>query len=279
MAVISMKKHIRNYLRVVLVAVFFISTTMLVSRYVDKATGSNAYEEAAAIASANIDSNIRIPEAAVPAAPRPDMQWIPAPVEQDPHVDELLQIDLAALREVNPDVVGWILIPDTEINYPLMQGQDNDYYLNRTWKGHKNSVGSIFIEHQNNGDLMDDNTLIYGHNMRDGSMFADLRNYSVTDYWKSNPFIYIITDGGVYRYDVIGGYSADLEGLTFGLEYEGEGSMQNFLNYIRKMSEFDTGIQPDVHDRIITLTTCYGNTNETRWVVHGRLRMMEVEVQ
>ena len=274
-----MKKKIRKILRMTLLAVFLVSSTLFILKYVDKVNGSNAYEEAAAIASANIDSNIRIADSAVPAAPRPDMQWVPAPVEQDPYVDELMQIDLAALREINPDVVGWILIPNTQINYPLMQGEDNDYYLNRTWKGHKNSVGSIFLEHRNDADLMDDNTLIYGHNMRDGSMFADLRNYSVADYWKSNPFIYIITDGGVYRYDVIAAYSADLEGLTFGLEFEGEGSMQNFLNYIRKMSDFDTGIRPDVHDRIITLSTCYGNTNETRWVVHGRLRMVEAEEQ
>lgn len=279
MAVIRMKKKIRKILRALLLAVCLISTALLVIRYVDKANGSDTYEEAAAIASANIDPNIRIADAEVPLALRPDMQWVPAPVEQDPYMDELMQIDLAALREINPDIVGWILIPDTPINYPLLQGEDNDYYLNRTWKGQKNSVGSIFIEYQNSADLMDDNTLIYGHNMRDNSMFGTLRGYSLPDYWKNNPFIYIITDAGVYRYDVIGAYTADLEGLTFGMEFEGEESMQNFLNYIRKMSEFDTGIRPDPHDRIITLTTCYGNTNETRWVVHGRLRMMEAEVQ
>lgn len=274
-----MKKNLRKALRALLLAVCLVSTALLVVKYVDKAKGSDTYEEAAAIASAKIDTNVRIPDAAVPAVPRPDMQWVPAPVEQDPHMDELMQIDLAALREINPDIVGWILIPDTEINYPLLQGEDNDYYLNRTWRGHKNSVGSIFIEHQNSADLMDDNTLIYGHNMNDGSMFADLRNYAVQDYWKRNPFIYIITDAGVYRYDVIAAYSADIEGLSFGMDFGDEDSMQNFLNYIRSESEFDTGIRPDVHDRIITLTTCYGKTSVSRWVVQGRLRMMEVEVQ
>ena len=272
-----MKKTIRKQLRVLLLVVFVISTSILVQKTIDKSRGSDDYREAAAIASAGIDSDIRIREEAVPAAPRPDMRWVPAPVEQDPYVDELMQIDLDALREINPDVIGWILIPDTQINYPLLRGEDNDYYLNHTWKGQKNSVGSIFLEHQNSADLMDDNTIIYGHNMRDGSMFADLRNYSVKDYWKGNPFIYIITDAGVYRYDVIGAYSADLEGLTFGMEFDDEDSMNNFLRYIRKMSQFDTGIRPEATDRILTLVTCYGKTSETRWVVHGRLRMMQVE--
>ena len=131
-----MKKNLRKALRALLLAVCLVSTALLVVKHVDKAKGSDTYEEAAAIASAKIDTNIRIPDAAVPAVPRPDMQWVPAPVEQDPHMDELMQIDLAALREINPDIVGWILIPDTEINYPLLQGEDNDYYLNRTWRGH-----------------------------------------------------------------------------------------------------------------------------------------------
>ena len=272
-----MKKTIRKQLQILLLVVFVISTSILVQKTIDKTKGSDDYREAAAIASAGIDPDVRIREEAVPAAPRPQMQWVPAPVEQDPYVDELMQIDLDALREINPDVIGWILIPDTQINYPLLRGEDNDYYLNRTWKGQKNSVGSIFLECQNSADLMDDNTIIYGHNMRDGSMFADLRNYAVKDYWKRSPFIYIITDAGVYRYDVIGAYSADLEGLTFGMEFEDEDSMNNFLRYIRKMSEFDTGIQPEVQDRILTLVTCYGNTNQTRWVLHGRLRMMQVQ--
>lgn len=274
-----MKKKLRNGMRLVLLAVFLVSSVMLVNKWIDKANGSDAYEDALAIASGGSDTHNTIGETPVPAAPRPDMQWVPAPVEQDHHMEALTQIDLAALRQVNPDVIGWIMIPDTEINYPLMQGQDNEYYLNHTWKGQKNSVGSIFLEHQNSADLMDYNTIIYGHNMNDDSMFADIRNYAVKDYWKTNPYIYIVTDAGVYRYDVIAAYKADLKGLTFGLAFEGEDSRNNFLRYIRRESDFDTGILPDVNDRILTLSTCYGNTNEGRWVVQARLRMVEVEAQ
>lgn len=272
-----MKKNVRRGLQLVLLAVFLVSTSLLVTKWVDKANGSDVYEEAIAIASGSAEEQIG--EAPVPAAPRPELAWTPAPVEQDPHMDELMKINLDALRQVNPDVIGWILIPDTEINYPLLQGEDNDYYLNHTWKGQKNSVGSVFLECQNSPDLMDYNTIIYGHNMRDGSMFADIRNYAVKDYWKSNPFVYIITDAGVYRYDVFAAYKADLEGLTFGLAFEGEDSRNNFLRYIRRESDFDTGIVPEPNDRILTLSTCYGNTNESRWVVQARLRMVEVEVQ
>lgn len=274
-----MKAKFRKGMQAILLVVFLVSTALLAGKWIDKANGSDTYEEALAIASGDAGTHSQIAEPPVPAAPRPDMQWVPAPVEQDSHMEDLMQIDLDALRQVNPDVIGWILIPDTEINYPLLQGEDNDFYLNHTWKGQKNSVGSVFLEYQNSADMMDYNTIVYGHNMRDGSMFADIRNYAVKDYWKTNPFIYIVTDAGVYRYDVFSAYKADLEGLTFGVEFPKEESKDNFLRYIRRESDFNAGIVPEPNDRILTLSTCYGNTNESRWVVHARLRMVEVEAQ
>lgn len=272
-----MKKKIRNGLKLVLLAVFITSTALLVSRMFDRADGSDAYENALAIASGGNSSRSEIVETPVPAAAEPEKGWVPAPVEEDdPILEEMAQIDLAALREVNPDVLGWIRIPNTKINYPLMRGEDNDYYLNRTWDGKKNSVGSIFLECQNSPDLMDFNTIIYGHNMRDDSMFSDLRNYSIKDYWMRNPYVYIVTDAGVYRYEIFSAYKADLESITFGLEFATEQSRNSFLRHTLKKSEFVTGDVPGENDRVLTLSTCYGNTSETRWVVHARLRMVEV---
>ena len=269
-----MKAKWKTGLNLLLAAVFLVSTFLLAGKWMDKNKGSSAYEDAIAIAIQK-DSPAIIAEVPVPAAGQPDVQWVPAAIEKDPVMDDLARIDLAALREVNPDVVGWITIPNTNIHYPLMQGQDNDFYLNHTWKGDKNSVGSIFLEHLSSPDLMDYNTIIYGHNMADGSMFADLRNYSVEGYWKQNPFVYIVTDAGIYRYDIIGAYKASVDGLTYGVAFPREESQANFLRYIRRESEFDTGILPEAHDRILTLSTCYGNSNELRWVVHARLRMVE----
>ena len=89
----------------------------------------------------------------------------------------MTRIDLDALQEINPEAVGWIQIPDTVISYPLLHTSDNSYYLTHTFQKEKNRTGSIFIESSNKNDLTDLHTIIYGHNMRSGAMFADLKNY------------------------------------------------------------------------------------------------------
>ena len=96
-------------------------------------------------------------------------------------------IDLDALQAVNEDVLGWITIPGTELSYPLVQGADNDYYLDHTWNHERAAVGSIFLECSVSPDFTDYNSLIYGHRMHNGSMFGVLRNYLKTDFWRQAP--------------------------------------------------------------------------------------------
>lgn len=86
---------------------------------------------------------------------------------------------------------GWILIPNTVISYPLLQGEDNQYYLNHTWKKWTSAVGAIFMDSQNNPNLTDFNTIVYGHRMNNGSMFASLKNYKKQSYWQAHPCVYI----------------------------------------------------------------------------------------
>jgi sortase B len=270
-----MKKAYKRGMTLLFLGIFLVSTLLLAGSLRDKRRGTSAYQEAVSIA-VREESVTREVIPSVSETVPPEVQWVPETIPKDPVMDDLAQIDLAALREVNPDVVGWIIIPDTDINYPLMQGEDDDFYLNHTWKGDKNSVGSIFLEYLCSPDLTGDNTIIYGHNMANGSMFADLRNYAVKDFWKRSPFVYIVTDEGIFRYDIIAAYKADVDSLTYGVEFPTEDSKANFLRYIRQESEFDTGIVPQVQDRILTLSTCYGTANEFRWVVQARLRMVPV---
>ena len=124
---------------------------------------------------------------------------------------------------------SWILIPDTPINYPLMQEEDNNYYLERTWDHKSNAMGSIFLEHLSSPDLTDQNTIVYGHNMNDGSMFACLRNYREQDYFLEHPYIYILTDLGVYRYEIFSAYTASVKSNTYGVEFPTETSWLRFL--------------------------------------------------
>ena len=274
-----MKEPVRRSLRLLLAAVFLVSTALLIRQQFDKKTGGESYAQAQQIATAEptVGTEETTETAAEPDQP-PEMVWIPAPVEDgDPVLETMAQIDLEALRRTNPEVVGWIYLPQSKINYPLMQGQDNSYYLNHTWDEKSNAVGSIFLEYQNNPNLTDFNTIVYGHNMNDGSMFAGLRNFSTEGYWQAHPYVYVVSDEGIYRYEVFSSYKADLDSPVYGLSFDLTETKAEFLLYAMEQSVIDTGVLPDVTDRILTLSTCSGAGYTNRWVVHARLKMVEVE--
>lgn len=274
-----MKRKIRALLSAVLILVFLVSTAMLLRQSRDKAGGEAAYEAALALASGTRKQS-------VPAATEKTAEetteplrtvWIPAPVEDDPVMEEMASIDLAALREVNEDVLGWIRIPDTNIDYPLLQGEDNEYYLKHTWDRKWNSVGSVFMECMNSPDLTDYNTILYGHNMGDGSMFAGLHEYEEETYWQEHPYVYLLTDAGVYRYEIFAGYRAEVESPTYGLSFNQQTTKEKFLNHAQESSVFHTGILPQGQDRVLTLSTCTGAGYAARWVVQARLKLVETE--
>ena len=259
---------------IVLTFVFLFSTGRYLLLQQNKALADSTYDKALQIASQSSkkqDVTADSPEPAVIS------QWVPYLPEEDPHIDALKDMDLEALREVNPDVVGWILIPDTKINYPLMQGPDNNYYLNRTWDHKSNAAGSVFLESLSDPELTDFHTILYGHNMNDGSMFAGIREYRNDSFWQEHPYVYIRSDQGVYRYEIFSSYLANVDTITFGLGFSGEESKIQFLDYALGNSVIQTGIHPETTDRIITLSTCSGSTYYTRWVVHARLKMVLAE--
>ena len=274
-----MKDTVRKGLRLAMLAVFVFSTAMLLRQYFHNAGGEDAYGDALAVAMQEVA------EETVPLSPAPEVSaaetertWVPAPLEgEDPALETLAAIDLDALREVNPQVIGWICLPDTKINYPLLQGEDNDYYLKHAWDHRSTSVGSIFLEQNNSPDLMDYNTIIYGHNMNDGSMFAGLRKFSDPKYWEKHPYVYILSDAGVYRYDIFAAYKAPVDSKTYGLSFNQRWTKVEFLFHALESSKIETQIVPEEHDRILTLSTCSGAGYAHRWVVQARLKMVEAE--
>ena len=185
--------------------------------------------------------------------------------------EELKNIDLNALQEVNEDVMGWILIPGTSVSYPLMDGDDNLFYLEHTWDKNSNSVGSIFLEENCSSDLDDFNTIIYGHNMKDKSMFGSLKLYKDEEFWKSAPYVYIVTEDGVLRYDVFATFEASVEGHVFWLDIKEDATKHKFIDASMDNSEIYTGVTPSVSDRILTLSTCTGSGYENRRVVQAVL--------
>jgi len=265
-----MKRKLRISLLICLTVVFLGSFGVVMHRNIQFKQSEEAYQEAEELTQKVWEEPIQ--EAATPLAELPEEPegWREAPVYDDPNMDEMRSIDLAALREVNPDVVGWIRIPGTQLDYPLMQGEDNQYYLERTWKGEPNAAGSIFLEQYSSADLSDFNTIVYGHRMKNGSMFAPLKNYSQLSYWEEHPYVYILDDAGAHRYEVFAAYEVSIRETTYRLGVQEE-EKQVFLDDWMGWSVIETGIEPAVHDRILTMSTCTGRGYDTRWVVQARL--------
>lgn len=191
------------------------------------------------------------------------------PVWQDPYAQALKDMDFSALRQQNPDVLGWILIPGTRVSYPVVQGTDNSYYLDHTWRGGKNSVGAIFMECRNSSDLSDFNTIIYGHRMNNRSMFGTLSQYKSRSYWQAHPYVYLTDDSGTHRYEIFAAGEVSVDSDVYRLGLRRDSSRQSFLDSCLALSALNTGVTPHTYDKVLTLSTCTGNGHATRWVVQA----------
>ena len=275
-----MKEQGKKVITVILVGAFLISFFMMLRQEKDKTAGHDTYEAVRQLAVSSPEKETEPTEQPavelVPAVTEAaEYGWIPASVDEaDEYVKTLSAIDLEALQKKNPDVVGWILIPGTQVDFPLLQGEDNEYYLKRTWDGERNNMGSIFLETENSPDFTDFNTIVYGHNMNDGSMFAEIKQYIDQDYAAQHPYVYIRSGEGVFRYEVFAAYEAGVESATYGLSFNQEKTRINFLAEAEKQSEIHMGIEPALTDRILTLSTCTGTGYSSRWVVQASLKML-----
>ena len=258
-----MNKGTRTFLAVLLALGLTGSLGMLLRQSVQLQAAEESYAQAGALA-APPDMEQPLTEASKSPAEEP------AP-PADEYAARLLELDIGALQAVNEEVLGWLEIPGTAVSYPLVQGTDNQYYLEHTWNKESSAAGAIFLETQCNGDLSGFNTVVYGHRMRDGSMFGSLKYYKEQSYREEHPFIYM-TDGQVCRrYEVFAAYEVSVTGTAYQLGFPGEEDRQAFLDDCTTRSVIETGVRPTVHDQILTLSTCTGKGHATRWVVQARL--------
>ncbi len=181
------------------------------------------------------------------------------------------RIAFEELKALNEDVVGWIEIPDTVISYPLLQGEDDAQYLRHTFSGKKNTAGSIFIEAENKADLTDPHTIIYGHNMKNNSMFGSLKEYHSASYLVEHPMFYIDLEDGTHAYQIFSCYetNSDSDTYTIGFGSVNDDRYGQYLQIIKGRSEYDTGIEVAKGDRVVTLSTC-AKSSAKRFVVHGK---------
>lgn len=267
-----MRKGMRNGLTMLLLLALFAGLGMVARKNMQAKEDLAAYAEAEKIAKEPDVPLTELPEEAPAEKPEElSYVWREAPVVDDPYMDVLRETDLAALREVNEDVIGWIVIPDTKLEYPLMYSGDNAFYLNHTWKKEASSAGSIFLEQYNSPELSDFNTILYGHRMINGSMFASLKYYNSQEHWEKHPYVYLLDGAGAHRYEIFSAYEASVVGRTYQLGFADDVEKQTFLDSCVGWSVIDTGVVPTINDRILTLSTCTGKGYDTRWVVQARL--------
>ena len=191
-----------------------------------------------------------------------------------------IPIDFAALRERNPDVYAWITIPGTVIDYPILQSaSDNTYYLTHTIDGVESPEGSIYTETYNSRDFEDPNTVIYGHDMANGSMFRNLLNYQDRSFFDANREVLIYTPDAIRRYRIFAAYLYDDRHLMQSFNFEDKDVYRQYLESVFSIREMgaciDTDQEVTADDKIITLSTCYGVQEDKRYLVQAVLVSIE----
>ena len=184
---------------------------------------------------------------------------------------EMMRAGLRSLAEINPDVYGWITVEGTNINYPLVQGKDNDYYLNHAYTGEFLPVGSIFVDFRCEDSITRNfNTVIYGHNIQSGAMFHDVTKFFKDDYFEDT-YIYIYTLDGIYVYEVFSIYKTRYDYNYFRTGFTSAEDFIGFAEELAGNSEKKKEVDFDKNDRIITLSTCTNIVQSERYALHAKL--------
>ncbi len=272
-----MNRILRVVLLCVCLAVFLVSGFLAISTWNGYREGRETYQQMA-------------DDFAVPAGEKSEQKPEQAPVSTDTAAAEAavlntdqpsagpvlpvppITVDFAELQTVNPDVVGWIYSEGTVINYPVVQGTDNSYYLKHLIDGTYNSDGSIFVDCENRPDFSDGNTVVYGHNMKDGMMFAELLNYTDQSYYEAHPVIWLLTPQQNYQVVLYAGYTTDGTSDTYTIFESPGAAMWSYTEQMLQRSDFVSESLPNPEDRQVVLSTCAYSRENARYVVHGVLR-------
>lgn len=185
------------------------------------------------------------------------------------HWYDLISVDLASLKQQNEDIIGWLWFENEDISYPVLLGENNDQYLHTAYDGLQASAGSIFMDCGNQADFSDSHTIIYGHNMKNRTMFGKLRNYRTEGYYEEHQYFQIITPTESYRYQIFAYEDVPEDSFIYQIPFGKTAEFVDFIGRIQRMSFVKTNINVTMEDRILTLSTC--STEGRRLVVHAVL--------
>ena len=184
-------------------------------------------------------------------------------------------VDFEALWETGPDIIGWLTLPDTAINYPVTQTDNNEYYLHHLYDGTYNKTGCLFADYENQEDFSDRNTIIYGHNMRDGSMFATLNEYDEQSYYDGHPQMYLVTPDGGHLMEIFTAFVArpsesGSDTSPWRLDWKDDGAYTTWLNAMKERSVVECDVAVTSSDKVLTLSTCTPG-GASRFIVMGKM--------
>ena len=250
-----MKKFICILLILALLAVLGYCLWQIVGITDEYQAGEQAYEE--------LEQYFVMPET-VPVETADTEETVEA--ETAPVQIQWPEVDFEALAQVNSDIVGWLYIPGTVINYPVVQGADNEYYLKHLFNGKTNSSGCIYLDCGAEGDFTSMNSVLHGHHMKNGSMFAGICKYKDQSYFDEHPTAMLLTPDGNYQVEFFSGYVCEVTADAWDYDFD-----ESWLDKRIRSSYFAAEVTPTMDDRILTLSTCSYEFKDARFVLHGIL--------
>lgn len=190
-------------------------------------------------------------------------------------IKEYPEVNFQALKEINEDVFAWIYLADSRINYPVVKGKDNEYYLNKLVNGKINPSGSIFLDYRNSENFDDKHTIIYGHHMKNGSMFSALTDYKKTGYYEKHKTIYLVLNDKVYEMEVFAGSVCNVEENAWDMNFQNGKEALAWAKDRKNKSVFKSDVELNENDKYISLSTCTYEFDDARFVLLGRLKEIE----
>lgn len=257
----SVSDYIRYAVMVISICVFVFAVGKLINIYYHYSHDRKIYESLDALA---VDENDK-------------SGALPTNSDGEINADKVIlpqTVDYSVLKKINDDYVGWIQIPSVNISYPMVLGDDNSYYLTHSYNNEFSWSGAIFLDYNSTEDFSDFNTLIYGHHMKDGSMFCGLLKYLDEDFYSSSSnYIYIYMENKTYIYQIFCVSEQDsTNSQSFKRVFTDSFTFGDYVDYIKDTELYSTGVSCTDQDKVITLITCKIDSEDpTRVIVHGKL--------
>ena len=218
-------------------------------------------------------SSLRLQASAAPAGAEPGRGPAPQEEPEQPAAEE------ASFWEENPQAVAWLSCPGTSLDFPVAQGEDNDFYLSHLLDGSPHRYGCPFLDQGNAADFSDRNSIVYGHHMVGGAMFAPLTQYQSQAYYEAHPTLRLSTPEAAYTVELFAGYPADPQedASPWQQVFLTEEEFSAWARRAAERSCLESGVLPGPGDRVLTLSTCETPSGTLRFVLHGILREEKAE--